>query len=285
MGGNNKATTKKQVQCFAIKNYARFQHYKYRNPPWIKLYASLLSDVKFNTLTEVQQIHLIKIWLLASQNNNLLPLDPTIIKNRAGLNSRVILNVFIEAGFIEIKSKSDRDADEFPSSSGRDADELPTQPDRAKIKNDETKGITPKNASKLIAPNKEKEKEKPCANDLILDRFEKIWSNYPEKKGKDAAWIKFKNQVKNDADWEDIQKALINYKADVESIRNDGHPDRAWQNGSTWFNNNWRDYVNYKPPGEEGGPLEETKEEREAKTQAINKNFEWYENKIEGATS
>ncbi|MCH7628475.1 MAG: hypothetical protein IH997_07125, partial [Proteobacteria bacterium] len=131
-------------------------------------------------------------------------------------------------------------------------------------------------------------KEKPIdhsANEPVRIRFEKIWSNYPEKKGKEAAWIKFKNQVKTDADWEDIQKALINYKADVESIRNNGHSGRAWQNGSTWFNNNWRDYVNYKPPGEEGGPVEETEEEREAKTQAINENFERYEKKIEGATS
>lgn len=87
-----------------------------------------------------------------------------------------------------------------------------------------------------------------CANDdLFRLEFEKIWSQYPEKKGKEEAWVKFKAQVKSEKDLDDINVALGNYKEDMDRVRKT-HPERAWQNGSTWFNNRWRDYINYEPP-------------------------------------
>jgi len=93
-------------------------------------------------------------------------------------------------------------------------------------------------------------KEKPIGhsrNDLHREKFENIWEDYPEKKQKEKSWLKFKNQVKTEADWKDIQKALNNYKADVERIRANGQPDLQWQYGLTWFNSNWKDYIHYKP--------------------------------------
>ena len=78
--------------------------------------------------------------------------------------------------------------------------------------------------------------------------FEKVWIEYPEKKGKEKAWLKFKAQVKTPEDLKNICIALKNYKDDMESVRSNGHPDRAWQNGSTWFHQNWKDYIHYKPP-------------------------------------
>lgn len=80
------------------------------------------------------------------------------------------------------------------------------------------------------------------------NRFASIWSKYPEKKGKHQAWLKFKKQVVTDQDWLDILRALENYKNDMARIRANGHPDRRWQNGATWFNHNWKDYIEYKPP-------------------------------------
>lgn len=84
-------------------------------------------------------------------------------------------------------------------------------------------------------------------DDFWRDEFEKIWSQYPEKKGKEEAWVKFKAQVKSEQDLDNIHLALDNYKDDMDRVRKT-HKDRAWQNGSTWFNNRWRDYVNYEPP-------------------------------------
>ncbi len=91
-------------------------------------------------------------------------------------------------------------------------------------------------------------KTSSATEDLLFERFSKIWDRYPEKKGKDDAFRFFKLQVKTDQDYENIQIALDSYIADMGHIRANGHPDRAWQHGSTWFNKRWKDYVDYKRP-------------------------------------
>lgn len=78
--------------------------------------------------------------------------------------------------------------------------------------------------------------------------FENIWAEYPEKKGKHAAWLSFKNQVKTTQALLNISKALANYKDDMARIRMD-HPERPWLHGSTWFNRRWEDFIDYKAPG------------------------------------
>jgi len=81
-------------------------------------------------------------------------------------------------------------------------------------------------------------------------KFEIIWKSLPVemKKGKNRAWLSFKNQVKADKDFSDIQKALQNYIADVEQIRGSKQPELQFQNGSTWFNHRWTDYIEMEKP-------------------------------------
>jgi len=79
------------------------------------------------------------------------------------------------------------------------------------------------------------------------NRFEIIWGEYPRKLKKHEAKLKFKKQVQTEQDWLDIQEALKNYIIDTEHIRANGHPDREWQHGSTWFNHVWRDYIQIEP--------------------------------------
>lgn len=56
-----------------VKNWSRFQHYNRRNPPWIKLYRSLLDDKDFHDLDGESVKHLVKIWLIASEADGELP--------------------------------------------------------------------------------------------------------------------------------------------------------------------------------------------------------------------
>lgn len=81
---------------------------------------------------------------------------------------------------------------------------------------------------------------------LSRERFEILWKNYPRKLGKEKALPKFLKQVGTEKDFTDIQQALVNYKADVERERKNGHPELAYQHGSTWFNENWKDYIDLK---------------------------------------
>lgn len=52
------------------KNWDEFQHYKKRNPPWIRLYNRLLNDYKFHRLHVASRALAPMLWLLASEFEN-----------------------------------------------------------------------------------------------------------------------------------------------------------------------------------------------------------------------
>lgn len=90
-------------QYFSISNWKEFQHYKDRNPPWIKLHNQLLDNYEFEQLTDATKGHLLCIWMLASRTNNKLPLDQSWIKRKIGANSPVDLKTLERSGFIELQ--------------------------------------------------------------------------------------------------------------------------------------------------------------------------------------
>ncbi len=58
------------MPSYRIKNWEKFQHYKDRNPPWIKLYRSLHDDFEFMSLPMTTQSLLIHLWIFGSENND-----------------------------------------------------------------------------------------------------------------------------------------------------------------------------------------------------------------------
>src|ERR1017187_7907027 len=61
-----------------VKNWAHFQHYKGRTPPWIKLYRTLLDDPEWFALSGDASKMLANCWLLASERRGELPSLATI---------------------------------------------------------------------------------------------------------------------------------------------------------------------------------------------------------------
>jgi len=53
-----------------IKNYSRFQHYKARRPPWVRLHRSLLDDRAFAELSDFASRLLVLLWLVASETKS-----------------------------------------------------------------------------------------------------------------------------------------------------------------------------------------------------------------------
>jgi hypothetical protein len=88
------------MSTFSVKNFERFQHYKDRSPPWIKLYNDLLDNYEFGSLPDASKMHLIAIWLLASRSNNELPYDPEWVARRINATEAVDLTALASAGFI-----------------------------------------------------------------------------------------------------------------------------------------------------------------------------------------
>ena len=88
---------------FSVKNWSEFQHYKDRNPPWIKLHNHLLDDYEFEMLGDAAKGHLLCIWMLASRTKNEMPLDDKWITKKIGASTKVNLEALINAGFLVVE--------------------------------------------------------------------------------------------------------------------------------------------------------------------------------------
>jgi len=56
-----------------IKNWHKFQHFKDRKPPWVKLYRDLLDDIDWHELDPKSAKVLVMLWLIASEEDGNIP--------------------------------------------------------------------------------------------------------------------------------------------------------------------------------------------------------------------
>lgn len=88
------------MRYLRVKKFDDFQHYKDRNPPWIKLHRSLLDDYEFARLPDVQKAHLMLIWLYASHHEGRIPDDPKHIASKTGARKPPDLKALSQAGWL-----------------------------------------------------------------------------------------------------------------------------------------------------------------------------------------
>lgn len=134
-------------KTFSVKNWDTFQHYKDRNPPWIKLHNHLLDDYDFECLPDATKCHLLCIWMLASRTNNEMVFDNSWVKRKIGANSSVDLELLISVGFIELQGEEHH-------------------------------------ASKSLVSEEER-RDREEKNNIVNDSFEHWWSLYPSKRRSD----------------------------------------------------------------------------------------------------
>lgn len=63
-------TVKAMIMLLKPKNWAVFQHYKDRSPPWIKLHRDILNDRKYMCLPVASKALAPMLWLLASESKD-----------------------------------------------------------------------------------------------------------------------------------------------------------------------------------------------------------------------
>ena len=87
-----------------IRNWSKFQHYKDRNPPWIKLSTSTFQNYEFSCLQDASKLLAVCIWTLASRSSDgSVPADFDWIKTQSCLGSTITiehLKELINQGFI-----------------------------------------------------------------------------------------------------------------------------------------------------------------------------------------
>ena len=145
-----------------VKNWEKFQHYKDRNPPWIKLHRDLLRDYEFTCLQDASKLLLMLLWLLASQLDNKIPHDLDWLKTQLGINKKPDLKELIKQGFIVVDSNVLADCKRLD----------------------------------IVETETEAETEKPLSDksNHYADDFLDFWATYPKKTGKGEAYKKWKKE-------------------------------------------------------------------------------------------
>jgi 5-methylcytosine-specific restriction endonuclease McrA len=89
------------IEYVQVKDFDRFQHYKDRDPPWIKLYVRILEDYAFAVLPDVHKAHLVLLWVLASKMDNKIPKDPKFVSDKLCAKTPVDLDALLASGFLQ----------------------------------------------------------------------------------------------------------------------------------------------------------------------------------------
>jgi len=105
--------------------------------------------------------------------------------------------------------------------------------------------------------DKEEEKEKEYKHIDVDIFFSECWEIYPNKKGKGQIYATKKKEILKLGD--EFKRCIGRYVKSVDGQRASGFKDLNYQNGSTFFNSGYVDYLdkNYKEPVkvQQGGPL------------------------------
>lgn len=68
----------KEIVYMRVKNFDKFQHFKDRCPPWVKLYRDILDDIEWFELDPKAAKILVMLWLIASEDETKQGLLPGI---------------------------------------------------------------------------------------------------------------------------------------------------------------------------------------------------------------
>ncbi len=92
-----------QKRLLSVRNWDKFQHYRHRRPPWIKLHRQLLDDCRFHALPLGSRALAPMLWLLASEEEDgVIDFDTPSIAFRLRMPEQEMLSYLIpliEQGF------------------------------------------------------------------------------------------------------------------------------------------------------------------------------------------
>jgi len=216
----NRATLterRQSMKYLQVKDWDKFQHYKDRNPPWIKLETDTFMKYEFGLLSDASKLLAVCIWTLASRYKDpklgLVPADLEYIKRQCNLGNLIKnehLKELIEQGFIVDASNALADCKQ---------------------------SARPETYSKE-GYSKEAEQRRN------IDRFENFWNEYGKIGSKQNA-LKAFNRIKG-VEYETIIAGLRKYQEWARA--------NTWyspKHASTWLNaKGWEDEytIQQQPP-------------------------------------
>lgn len=186
------------MDFYEIPTWQDYQHYKDRDPPWIKLHFSLLSSSTWVMLDDASRVLAVACMLIASRNHGKVPNNPDYIRRVAYLND-VNFKPLIDNGFLVTCKQMLADA------------------------------IESKQSQAKATTEKRREEKKEVVRD---PRFAEFWSIYPTKKAKAAA-IKAWSKAHINGEYDSVISALKVQAAACKDIQFFPHAS-TWINGRRW---------------------------------------------------
>lgn len=104
--------TKYTGRFIRIRNLEKYQHYRTRNAPWVKLHQAVLEDYDFARLPDQAKWHCLGLLLLSARLQNEIPADPNWLKSKLNATSAIDLQLLVNVGFIEYYGPCLQDASE-----------------------------------------------------------------------------------------------------------------------------------------------------------------------------
>lgn len=202
------------MEYLRVRNWDKFQHYKDRNPPWIKLQRSLLHDYQYQCLQDASKAHLVGLWLLASQTDNKIPNDPEWVARQIGATEKVDLKLLIDNRYIECYQDASKP--------------IAKRSPEAEAEAEEEKDIR-QSESKIPA----------CPHDQIIGLFHQTCKTLPSVLS--ARWPGSKSEKNLRARWKEHEahQSLEFWQQFFEVVNSNpfwlGDNDRQWQATLHWL--------------------------------------------------
>lgn len=100
------------MRYLSVKSWDKYQHYKDRDPPWIKLYRDTFTTESWVLGTDLSRLLQLASTMLAARYSNKIPLNFTLLKRVVTLDCKeseflAAINHLIENDFLEIHEVED----------------------------------------------------------------------------------------------------------------------------------------------------------------------------------
>ena len=189
-----------------VKNWGKFQHFKERRPPWIKLYRDILDDMDWHELDAPSAKALVMLWLIASEDEGNIPDTKTVAfrlrmsevqarKTLANLDNWLIHD--------DITAISERYRDDTPETETETEVEAEVEAESCAF--DRFWNAYPKKVGKGAARTSFDRAKRKTTPQSIIDAVnaQRHWDKWQEDGGKyiphPATWL-------NQGRWDDVEK-------------------------------------------------------------------------------
>ena len=205
------------AESYRIAGWEEYQHYKHRNPPWVRLYYDLLSSETWVAEDDATRCLMVACILAASRHGGEVPANPKYLMKVAHLNSPPNFKPLIDNGFLV--------ASIVPADCGQGASGVQAALYSVNGESIEEQRTENRAASKTLAGE-------PAG-------FPEFWSAYPSNKDKKAeahkSWLKLKPNAELQAkilaalDWQRKQPKWVKDNGDFVPMAVTYLNQRRWE--------------------------------------------------------